>query len=259
MFQLQEVTVDDMLLRYHAVGDPSSPSILFIADLTLDPAPAISLSRHLAGSYHLVLLPLPAAGLGGLALEDIPADTDAFLPELVTNFAEAVGLTQFALYAVGSLVTTAWWIAQKHRARLLAVVAQHDYSKGVDVTAPWYDLPPGMSEDAVRVDSSVGSGAMRVSGTPCPLRSTQDDAAIPTLVIIGDQGVALPSGADRMDLPSGHLIYVRRFDTTHFSLDSFHCEIAAEVDEFLHGLMPLERSQVPASRPKAEVLAKALA
>jgi pimeloyl-ACP methyl ester carboxylesterase len=175
----ETATVDGFHIFYREAGDPQKPHVLLLHGFPTSSHMFRTLIPELASDYHVIAPDLPGFGLSDAPSHDAFAYTFDHLAQLIGDFIEQIGLTQFAMYIFDYGAPVGLRVALRCPERVTAIVTQNGnaYVEGLSKAwEPWqayWRNPTPQNREACRaaLDPKVirdveylhGADAMRVS------------------------------------------------------------------------------------------------
>jgi pimeloyl-ACP methyl ester carboxylesterase len=150
------VEVDGVDIFYREAGDPCNPSILLLHGFPTSSQMFRNLMPLLADKYHLVAPDYPGFGQSSMPDRANFAYTFENFSHIVEDFAEAIGLTRYALYVMDYGAPIGYRIAARNPTRITALVIQNGnaYEEGlrdfwIPIKRYWADNSAA-NRDAIR-------------------------------------------------------------------------------------------------------------
>jgi len=158
----QVTAVDGVNVFYREAGDPRNPTLLLLHGFPTSSQMFRNLIPRLAGKYHVIAPDYPGFGQSSQPDRSQFAYTFDNLSLVIEHFVEAVGVSQFALYAMDYGAPIGFRLATRHPERVTALIIQNGnaYDEGLqEFWAPlkqyWSDNSP-TSRDALRPFLTLG-------------------------------------------------------------------------------------------------------
>jgi len=148
--------VAGLKIFYREAGDPQAPAVLLLHGFPTSSHMFRNLIPELAGEYHVVAPDLPGFGFSDAPDRKSFPYTFDHLAEIIGQFTEQVGLTEFAVYIFDYGAPVGLRIALNHPERIAANISQNGnaYKEGLsDGWAPvraYWDNPSQENRDALR-------------------------------------------------------------------------------------------------------------
>jgi pimeloyl-ACP methyl ester carboxylesterase len=128
------VKVGDLDIFYRESGPKDAPAILLLHGFPTSSQMFRNLIPALADQFHLIAPDYPGFGHSSMPQHDKFAYTFDNLANVIDEFTEKVGLTQYAIYVQDYGAPVGYRLAVKHPERITAIVVQNGnaYDEGID-------------------------------------------------------------------------------------------------------------------------------
>lgn len=145
--------VDGLKVFYREAGPADGPALLLLHGFPTASHMFRDLIPLLADKYRIIAPDLPGFGQSDMPGRDVFEYNFAKIAEVIGQFTEVVGLSQFALYAFDYGAPTGFRLAVQHPERITAIISQNGnaYEEGLSdgwapVRAYWEDRSPANRE-----------------------------------------------------------------------------------------------------------------
>jgi pimeloyl-ACP methyl ester carboxylesterase len=152
----QTAQVNGFKIFYRQAGDPQAPALLLLHGFPTSSHMFRNLIPELADDYHIIAPDLPGFGFSDLPDHQSFAYTFDHLAEVIGQFAEKIGLNQFAIYVFDYGAPVGFRLMLRYPDKITAIISQNGnaYVEGLSegwgpIRAYWED-PSQKNRDALR-------------------------------------------------------------------------------------------------------------
>jgi pimeloyl-ACP methyl ester carboxylesterase len=148
--------VNGFKVFYREAGDPEAPSLLLLHGFPTSSHMFRNLIPELAGDYHIIAPDLPGFGFSDLPDHKSFAYTFEHLAEVIGQFIDGLGLSEFAIYVFDYGAPVGFRLMLKYPEKITAIISQNGnaYEEGLSdgwapIRAYWED-PSQKNREALR-------------------------------------------------------------------------------------------------------------
>jgi pimeloyl-ACP methyl ester carboxylesterase len=148
--------VNGFKVFYREAGDPEAPTLLLLHGFPTSSHMFRNLIPELAGDYHIIAPDLPGFGFSDLPDHKSFAYTFEHLAEVIGQFVDGLGLSEFAIYVFDYGAPVGFRLMLKYPEKITAIISQNGnaYEEGLSdgwapIRAYWED-PSQKNREALR-------------------------------------------------------------------------------------------------------------
>jgi pimeloyl-ACP methyl ester carboxylesterase len=148
--------VNGFKVFYREAGDPEAPTLLLLHGFPTSSHMFRNLIPELAGDYHIIAPDLPGFGFSDLPDHKSFAYTFEHLAEVIGQFIDGLGLSEFAIYVFDYGAPVGFRLMLKYPEKITAIISQNGnaYEEGLSdgwapIRAYWED-PSQKNREALR-------------------------------------------------------------------------------------------------------------
>jgi pimeloyl-ACP methyl ester carboxylesterase len=148
--------VNGFKVFYREAGDPEAPTLLLLRGFPTSSHMFRNLIPELAGDYHIIAPDLPGFGFSDLPDHKSFAYTFEHLAEVIGQFVDGLGLSEFAIYVFDYGAPVGFRLMLKYPEKITAIISQNGnaYEEGLSdgwapIRAYWED-PSQKNREALR-------------------------------------------------------------------------------------------------------------
>jgi pimeloyl-ACP methyl ester carboxylesterase len=148
--------VNSFKVFYREAGDPEAPTLLLLHGFPTSSHMFRNLIPELAGVYHIIAPDLPGFGFSDLPDHKSFAYTFDHLAEVIGQFTEGLGLSEFAIYVFDYGAPVGFRLMLRYPDKITAIISQNGnaYEEGLSdgwapIRAYWED-PSQKNREALR-------------------------------------------------------------------------------------------------------------